>query len=64
MTTKYIINDYKRAFSDVLINLSISISNDFRAIDLMMNNLRLIKNFQTDVSFDDDFVKNLSIIVN
>ena len=30
----------------------------------MMNNLKLIKDFQTNFSFDDDFVKNSSIIVN
>ena len=44
-TTKYIINDYKRAFSDALINFLTLISNDFRAINLIMNDLRLIKNF-------------------
>ena len=46
MTTKYSINNYKRVFSDVLINLSTSTLNDFRTIDLMMNNLKLIKNFR------------------
>ena len=64
MTTKYIINYYKRAFSNVLIDFSTSILNDFRAINLMISNLRLIKNFQTDISFGDDFVKNSSIIIN
>ena len=62
--TKYIMNDYKRAFNDVLINFFILILNDFQAIDLMINDLKLIKNFQTNVSFDDDFIKSLSIIVN
>ena len=62
--TKYIIDDYKRVFSDVLIDLSTSILNDFRTINLMMNDLRLIKNFQTNVFFDDDFIKSSSIIVN
>ena len=63
-TTKYIINDYKRAFNNVLINFSASTLNDFRATDLMMNDLKLIEDFQADVSFDDDFMKNSSIIVN
>ena len=63
-TTKYIINDYKRAFSDVLNDLSTSISNDFRAINLMMNDLKLMKKFQTNVSFNDNFIKSLSVIVN
>ena len=45
ITTKYIIDDYKRAFSDVLISFLTSTSNDFRAIDLMMNDLKLIENF-------------------
>ena len=62
--TKYIINDYKRVFSDVLTDLSTLISNDFRAINLMMNDLKLIKNSQADAFFSDDFVKSLSIIAN
>ena len=64
MTAKYIINDYKRAFNDVLINFLTSILNDFHATDLTINDLRLIKNFQTNVFFDNDFVKSSSIIVN
>ena len=60
-TIKYIINDYKRAFNDALTDLSTSILNDFRIIDLMINNLRLIKNFQINISFNNDFIKNLSI---
>ena len=63
-TAKYIINDYKRVFNDVFIDFLTLTLNNFRAIDLMINDLKLIKNFQTNISFDDDFVKNLSIIVN
>ena len=64
MIAKYIINDYKRVFNNVLINFLILTLNNFRATDLMMSNLKLIKDFQTNASFDDNFIKNSSIIVN
>ena len=63
-TTKYIIDDYKRAFNDILIDFLTSILNDFRATDLMMNDLKLMKDFQTNVSFGDNFIKSSSVIVN
>ena len=63
-TTKYIINDYKRAFSDVLIDFFTLTSNDFRVINLIMNDLKLIKDSQANASFDDDFVKSSSDIIN
>ena len=62
--TKYIINDYKRVFNDVLIDFFASISNDFRVVDLIINDLKLIKSFQANVFFDDDFVKNSSNTIN
>ena len=61
---KYIINDYKRAFNDVLIDFFTLILNDFCVADLMMNNLKSIKDFQADVSFDNNFVKNSLNIIN
>ena len=63
-TAVYILNDFKRAYNKVYSDLSASIQKNFRAADLMIKNMKLIKNSQTNVFFDDDFVKSFSITVN
>ena len=58
------LNDFKRAHSKTYFDFSASTQENFRAADLMIKNMKLIKNFQANVSFDDDFVKNFSVIAN
>ena len=43
--TVYILNDFKRAHSKVYSDLSASTRKNFRAADLMIKDMRLIKNF-------------------
>ena len=60
-TAVYILNDFKRVHNKIYSNLFASTQKNFRAADLMIRNIELIKNFQTNISFDDDFVENFSI---
>ena len=60
-TAVYILNDFKRAHSKTYSDLFVSTRKDLRAADLMIRDISLIKNFQTNASSDDDFVKNFSI---
>ena len=57
----YILNDFKRAHSKIYFDLSASIQENFRAADLIIKDMKLIKNFQANVFFDDDFVENFSV---
>ena len=59
-TVAYILNDFKRAHSKTYSDLSASTRKNLRAADLMIRNIRLIKNFQANASSDDDFVKSSS----
>ena len=63
-TAVYILNDFKRVHSKTYFDFFASTWKDFRAVDLMIRNMKLIKNFQINVFFDDDFVENSSIIVS
>ena len=54
-------NDFKRAHSKIYSDFSAPIQEDFRAADLMIKNIKLIKNFQANAFSDDDFVKNFSV---
>ena len=63
-TVVYILNDFKRAHSKIYSDFSALTRKNFRAIDLMIRNMKLIKDFQVNIFFDDDFVKNSSIIAN
>ena len=63
-TVVYILNNFKRAHSKIYFDLSASIQKNFRAADLMIKNMNLIKNFQINAFFDDDFVKNFSVTAN
>ena len=60
-TAVYILNDFKRAHSKTYSDLSASTRENFRAADLMIRDMKLIKNSQTNVSFDNDFVENSSV---
>ena len=60
-TVIYILNDFKRVHSKTYSDFSASIRKDFRAADLIIKNVKLIKNFQVNAFFDDDFVKNFSV---
>ena len=57
----YILNNFKRVHSKIYSDFSVSIWKNFRAADLMIRDIKLIKNFQVNVLFNDDFVKNFSI---
>ena len=60
-TVVYILNDFKRAHSKIYSNLSASTQKNFRAADLIIKNMKLIKNSQTNAFSDDDFVENFSV---
>ena len=63
-TAVYILNDFKRAHSKAYSDLSASTRKNFRAADLMIRDMKLIKNFQANVSSDDDFVESFSVTVS
>ena len=63
-TAVYILNDFKRAYSKIYFDSSTSIQKKFRAADLMIRNMKLIKNFHVNTFFDDDFVKSFSVIAS
>ena len=44
-TAVYILNDFKRAHSKTYSDFSASIQKKFRAVDLMIKDMRLIKDF-------------------
>ena len=44
-TAVYILNDFKRVHSKIYSDLSALIQKDFRAADLMIRNMKLIKKF-------------------
>ena len=60
-TIVYILNDFKRAHSKTYFDLFALIRDDFCAANLIINNMRLIENSQTNASFDDNFVKSFSV---
>ena len=60
----YILNNFKRAHNKTYSDLFGSIRKSFRVADLMIRNMKLIKNSQVNVFSDDNFVENFSIIVN
>ena len=57
----YILNDFRRVHSKIYFDFFASIRKDFRAADLMIRNMKLIKNFQANVFSDDDFVESSSV---
>ena len=57
----YILNDFKRVHNKTYSDLFMSIWDNFHVVHLMISNMQLIKNFQINVSFDNDFVKNSSV---
>ena len=59
----YILNNFKRTYNKIYSDLSASIWKDFRAVDLMIKDIKLIKNFQANVFSDDDFIKNFLVTV-
>ena len=60
----YNLNDFKRVHSKIYSDISTSTQKNLCVADLIIKDMRLIKNFQANTSFDDDFVKNFLIIVN
>ena len=44
-TAVYILNDFKRVHNKIYSDLSVSIQKNLRATDLMIKDMRLIKNF-------------------
>ena len=60
-TAVYILNDFKRAHNKIYSDFSASIRKNLRAADLMIRNMKLIENSQTNVSSDNDFVESFSV---
>ena len=56
-----ILNNFKRAHNKVYVYFFALTWRNLRAVALMIKDMKLIKNFQTNVSFDNDFVKNFSV---
>ena len=44
-TAVYILNDFKRAYNKIYFDFFISIQENFRVADLMIKDIKLIKNF-------------------
>ena len=63
-TAVYILNDFKRIHSKTYSDFFASIRKNLRVTDLMIRDMKLIKNFQAKVFSNDDFVKNSSITVS
>ena len=61
MITVYILNDFKRVHSKIYFDLSASIRKNLRVADLMIRNMKLIKNFKANAFSDDNFVESFSI---
>ena len=60
-TVVYILNDFKRVHNKIYFDFSASTREDFRAADLIIRNIKLRKNFQTNIVFNDDFVESFSV---
>ena len=63
-TAVYILNDFKCIHNKIYSDLFALTRKNLRAVNLMIRDMRLIKNFQVNVSFDDDFVKNFLVIAS
>ena len=63
-TVVYILNDFKQVHNKIYFNFSALTREDFRAVNLMIRNIKLIKNFWINVFLDNDFVESSSIIIN
>ena len=63
-TVIYILNNFKRVHNKIYFDFFTSIRKNFRAADLIIKNTKLIKNFQANAFFDDDFVESSSVIVS
>ena len=57
-------DDFKRAYNKIYFDFSASTLENFRVADLMIKDMRLLKKIQTNVFFDNDFVKSFSVIAN
>ena len=63
-TAVYILNNFKRVHNKIYSVLFASIQENLRVADLMIRKMKLIKIFQTNIFFDDDFVKSSSVIIS
>ena len=63
-TVVYIFNDFKCVHNKTYSDFFASTRENFRAADLMIRDINLIKKFWANVFFDDDFVESFSVIVN
>ena len=60
-TAVYILNDFKHVHNKTYFDYSTSTREDLRAADLIIKNIKLIKNFQANVFSDHNFVKSFSV---
>ena len=63
-TVIYILNNFKHAHNKIYSDFFTSTRKNLRVADLIIRNMNLIKNFQANVSSDDDFVKSFSVTAN
>ena len=63
-TAVYILNNFKRAHNKIYFHFSTSTRKNLRAVDLMIKNMKLMKNFQANAFFNDDFVESFSVIAS
>ena len=63
-TAVYILNNFKRVHNKAYSDFSASIRKNFRAADLIIKNMKLIKKFQVNTFFNNDFIKSFSVTVN
>ena len=63
-TATYILNNFKRVHNKACSDLFASTYKNFCAAGLMIKDIKLIKNFQANTFFNDDFVENSSITTN
>ena len=60
-TVVYILNDFKRVHNKIYFDFFALTRKNLRAADLIIRNIKLIKNFQINAFSDDDFIESSSI---
>ena len=60
-TAVYILNDFKRAHSKTYFDFFALTRKDLRVADLMIRNIKLIKDSQANAFFNNDFVESFSV---
>ena len=62
--TVYILNNFKRAYNKTYVDFFASTRKNLCAADFTINDIKLMKNSRVNASFEENFIKNSSIIIN